>query len=68
MKTVIIKGICCKGCAKELEGIFNNIYGISNVKVSTDDCAVTYDGYVSNRVILEALEGTKYEVDKIVSD
>lgn len=67
MKIAYIKGICCKGCAKELEGIFNNIYGISNVKVSVDDCAVSYDGYVSERVILEALQGTKYEIEKIVS-
>jgi copper chaperone CopZ len=68
MKTVYIKGICCKGCAKELEGIFENIYGISNVKVSTEDCAVTYDGYISEKVILEALEGTEYKVEKIVSE
>lgn len=68
MKKVYIKGICCKGCAKELEGIFNNIYGISNVIVSVEDCAVTYEGYVSKRIILEALEGTKYQVEKIVSE
>jgi len=67
MKTVYIKGICCKGCAKELEGIFEKIYGISDVKVSTENCTVTYEGYVSNKVILEALEGTKYQVEKIVS-
>ncbi|MGE4378716.1 MAG: cation transporter [Candidatus Izemoplasmatales bacterium] len=68
MKKVYIKGICCKGCAKELEGIFNNIYGISNVIVSVEDCAVTYEGYVSKRIILEALEETKYQVEKIVSE
>ncbi|HOO43662.1 MAG TPA: heavy-metal-associated domain-containing protein [Bacillota bacterium] len=68
MKKVYVKGICCKGCAKELEGIFNKIYGISNVQVSVENCTVTYDGYVSNRVIREALEGTKYEVEKIVSE
>jgi len=68
MKTVYIKGICCKGCAKELEGIFKNIYGVSKVEVSADDCTVKYEGYVSKKVILEALEGTKYEIDKIVSE
>jgi len=68
MKTIYIKGICCKGCSKELEGIFNKIYGISNVNVSTEDCTVTYDGYISKKVILEALEGTKYEIEKIVLD
>jgi copper chaperone CopZ len=68
MKKVYIKGICCKGCAKELEGLFEKIYGISNVNVSTENCTVTYDGYVSNKVILEALEGTKYQVEKIVSE
>ncbi len=65
MKTVHIKGICCKGCAKELENIFSNIYGVSNVEVSVDTCTVTYEGYVSNRVIIEALENTDYEVEKI---
>jgi copper chaperone CopZ len=68
MKKVLIKGICCKGCAKELEGIFSNIYGVSNVNVSVDDCNVTFDGYVSDRIILEALEETDYEVEDIVSE
>ncbi|MFA7076003.1 MAG: heavy-metal-associated domain-containing protein [Candidatus Izemoplasmatales bacterium] len=67
MKTIFIKGICCKGCAKELEGIFKKIYGISDVKVSVENCTVTYEGYVSKRVIQEALEGTKYEIENIVS-
>ncbi|MDD3128770.1 MAG: heavy-metal-associated domain-containing protein [Candidatus Izemoplasmatales bacterium] len=68
MKLVYVNGICCKGCAKELEGIFKNIYGIKNVEVSVDSCTVKYEGYVSKKVILEALEGTKYTVEKIVSE
>ena len=68
MKTVYVKGVCCKGCAKELEGIFKKIYGISNVIVSTEDCTVRFDGFVSQKVIIEALQDTKYQVDKIESD
>ncbi|QWC00052.1 heavy-metal-associated domain-containing protein [Mycoplasmatota bacterium] len=64
MKKVYIKGICCKGCKKQLENIFNNIYGIKNAVVSQDDCSITYDGYVSERVIEQALKGTDYEIEK----
>ncbi len=68
MKKAIVDGICCEGCAEEIKHIFVNIYGVSNVSVSVDDCAVTYDGYVSKRIIEEALQGTHYklkEVEKI---
>jgi copper chaperone CopZ len=68
MKKIIMKGICCKGCAKDLENIFKNIYGIKNVKVSVKNCTVTYDGYVSKRVILQALENTRYEVEAFIAD
>ena len=68
MKKIIMKGICCKGCAKDLENIFSQIYGLKNVKVSFKNCTVTYDGYVSKRVILLALENTNYEVEKFISD
>ena len=68
MKKVLIKGLCCKGCAKELKGIFENIYGVSNVRVSSEDCTITFDGYISNKVIYEVLEGTKYQVDKIIKE
>jgi copper chaperone CopZ len=68
MKTVYIKGLCCKGCANELKGIFEKVYGISNINVSVENCSVSFDGYISKKVILEALEGTKYEVEKIVSN
>ncbi|MCF7924466.1 MAG: hypothetical protein K9L64_05095 [Candidatus Izimaplasma sp.] len=68
MKKVLIKGICCKGCQKQLENIFNNIYGIKNVVVSQEDCSVVYDGYVSKRVIEQALKGTSFEIDKFLSE
>lgn len=68
MKKVIIKGICCKGCAKDLENIFKKIYGIKNVKVSYKNCTITYDGYVSDRVITEALENTDYEIEAFISN
>lgn len=68
MKKLIIKGICCRGCKKQLETIFNNIYGIKNVRVSDEDCSISYDGYVSKRVIEQALKGTDYEVEKYLSE
>jgi copper chaperone CopZ len=64
MKKLYIKGICCKGCERELTKIFVNIYGVKNVKVSQDDCTVSYDGYVSERVIRQALKDTDYEIDR----
>jgi copper chaperone CopZ len=68
MKKILIKGICCKGCKKQLENIFSNIYGVKNVSFSMDDCSVSYEGYVSKRVIEQALKDTDFEIDKYVSD
>lgn len=68
MKKIIMKGICCKGCAKDLQKIFSQIYGVKNVKVSYKDCTVTYDGFVSKRVLLQALENTSYEIEAFISD
>ncbi len=68
MKKLIIAGICCRGCKKQLETIFNNVYGIKNVVVSQEDCSVTYDGYVSKRVIEQALKGTDYKIEKYLSE
>lgn len=68
MKKIIMKGICCKGCAKDLENIFSQLYGLENVNVSYENCTVTYDGYVSKRVILQALENTSYQVEAFISD
>jgi copper chaperone CopZ len=68
MRKIIIKGICCRGCKKQLESIFNQIYGIKNVIVSQEDCSVSYDGYVSKRIIEQALKGTDFEIEKFVTD
>ncbi|MFW5888898.1 MAG: cation transporter [Bacillota bacterium] len=68
MKKVLLKGICCKGCKKQLESIFNNIYGVKNVTVSQEDCSVEFDGYVSKRVIEQALKETDFEIEKFLSE
>lgn len=65
MKKAFIDGIRCKGCAKEVQHIFENIYGISHVIVNVDDGYVQFDGHVSERVINEALAGTNYVLEKI---
>ncbi len=65
MKKAIVEGMCCKGCAEEVKHIFTNIYGISNVSVSLDDETVTYEGFVSKRVIEDALKGTSYKLKGI---
>ena len=62
MKKVIIENMCCEGCAEEVKHIFEDIYGIFDVSVSVDDSSVTYDGYVSKRVIEEALQDTNYKL------
>ncbi len=65
MKKAIIEGMCCKGCAEEVKHIFKNIYGISNVEVSLDENTVIYEGFVSKRVIEEALQDTNYKLKSI---
>jgi len=65
MKKAIIEGMCCNGCAEEAKHIFTNIYGISNVSVSLDDESITYEGFVSKRVIEDALKGTSYTLVSI---
>ncbi len=65
MKRAYIDEIHCKGCANELIKIFESIYGLSNVSVSVENDYVSYDGYVSERVIREALENTKFKLVRI---
>jgi len=65
MKKAIVEGMCCKGCAEEVKHIFQNIYGVSNVQVNKDEDTVTYNGFVSKRVIEEALEETSYKLKSI---
>lgn len=68
MNKVTIKGIYCQGCARQLEGIFNSIYGVKNVVVSQEDCSVVFEGYVSKRIIEQALRGTDYKMIDFVSN
>lgn len=65
MKKAIVENICCEGCAEQVKHIFENIYGITEVKVSVDDSSVTYKGYVSKRIIEVALQGTNYKLVRI---
>jgi copper chaperone CopZ len=65
MKKAIIDGMCCKGCANEVKHIFENIYGVKNVEISEDRSYVTFEGYVSKRVIQEALNNTNYKLVNI---
>ena len=68
MKKAVVDGICCEGCAEEIKHIFDNIYGVTNVSISLEDSSIIYEGYVSKRIIEEALQGTQYklkEVEKI---
>ncbi len=65
MKKAKVDGMCCDGCAQEVKHIFENIYGISTVSVSIDQSSVLYEGYVSKRIIEEALEGTNYKLIEI---
>lgn len=65
MKKATLDNMCCEGCANEVKHIFENIYGISHVEVSVEDSSVTYEGYVSKRIIEEALRGTNYKLVKI---
>ncbi|XFA98486.1 cation transporter [Candidatus Izemoplasma sp. B36] len=65
MKKAIVENICCEGCAEHVKHIFENIYGIKDVKVSVDDSSVTYHGYISKRIIETALEGTNYKLIRI---
>ncbi len=68
MKKAKIKGMCCDGCAEEVKHIFKNLYGVSNVIVSREEETVEYEGFISKRVIEEALKGTSYsliEIEKV---
>jgi len=65
MKRAFLEGMCCAGCAEEVKHIFTNIYGVSNVKVSLDNNSVTYEGFISKRVIEDALKGTSYTLQSI---
>jgi copper chaperone CopZ len=65
MKKAIIDGMCCKGCANEVKHIFENIYGVKNVEISEDRTYLTYEGFVSKRIVQEALTNTSYKLVEI---
>jgi len=65
MKKAIIDGMCCEGCANEVKHIFENIYGIKNVEISEDRTYVIYEGFVSKRIVQEALINTNYKLVNI---
>ena len=65
MKKAIIDNMCCEGCANEVKRIFESIYGINYVSVSLEESTVIYEGYVSQKVIEEALQGTSYNLVQI---
>jgi|AntAceMinimDraft_18_1070375.scaffolds.fasta_scaffold04928_3 copper chaperone CopZ len=65
MKKAIIDGMCCKGCANEVKHIFENIYGVNNVEISEDRTYVIYEGFVSKRIVQEALINTNYKLVNI---
>lgn len=65
MKKAFIEGMCCKGCANQVKHIFINLYGVTNVELSDDLSYVTFEGYVSKRVIVEALNNTNYKLIRI---
>jgi len=65
MKKAFIEGMCCKGCANQVKHIFKNLYGITNVEISADLKYVTFEGYVSKRIIAEALNKTTYKLIRI---
>jgi copper chaperone CopZ len=62
MKKAIIDGMCCEGCARDINHIFKNIYGVTNVEVSLEGCYVLFDGFVSNDVISSALAVEGYKL------
>jgi copper chaperone len=66
MKKAIIKNICCEGCARDVKYVLENIYGITNVFVSFDGGYATFEGYVSEKVVKQALSEEGYQLEKIV--
>ncbi|MBN2504017.1 MAG: heavy-metal-associated domain-containing protein [Bacilli bacterium] len=65
MKKAIIKGMCCEGCARDVKHVLESIYGITNVKVSCEDGTALFDGFVSKKIIEEALRKEGYQLTEI---
>lgn len=66
MKKAFISNIHCEGCAKDIKNVLEHIYGISNVSVSFDEGYALFDGFVSDKVITQALIEEGYHLEKIV--
>jgi len=66
MKKAVIENICCEGCARDVKHVMEGIYGISNVTVSLEGGFATFDGFVSEKVIAEALEEEGYHLVQIL--
>ncbi len=62
----MISNICCDGCARDIKYVLENIYGVSNVTVSKEDGYATFEGFVSEIVISQALQDEGYHLEKIV--
>jgi len=67
MKKAYIEGICCEGCARDVKHILEGIYGITDVKVSCEDGSATFDGYVSSKVIEDALNSEGYRLIEVIN-
>lgn len=66
MKKARIEGICCEGCARDVKHLMESIYGISNVTVNVEEGSVSFDGFVSQKVIEATLEKEGYHVIEII--
>ncbi|HOP57277.1 MAG TPA: heavy metal-associated domain-containing protein [Bacillota bacterium] len=68
MKKAIIEGICCNGCARDVQHILEGIYGVTDVSVSAEDGVATFKGYVSKKVIAATLEEEGYHLVELISE
>jgi copper chaperone CopZ len=62
MKKAFIEGMCCEGCARDVQHVLSNIYGISDVKVNLPGSYATFEGFVSKEVIHSALAAEGYRL------
>lgn len=66
MKKAVINNICCAGCARDVKHVLESIYGISNVQVSVEGGYATFEGFVSTKIISDALALEGYELVEII--
>lgn len=65
MKKAWIDGICCEGCARDVKHVLESIYGISDVQVFCLEGYALFEGFVSHKVIEEALKEEGYSLKEI---